>query len=374
MASELPPILRQYDRLAAVAVLAVLLLSLLYLIFAGLSQTQEIQEYDNAAALKQPTKADIQPVSLEKEHKLIAEVVTPPKTALLTVQQDPDAANLCTPERRLLCVACAKPIAWKAEKCPFCETVQPAEKKLDLSTIDSDGDGLPDQWEIKHGLNPQDPTDADLDTDKDGFTNLEEFEAKTDPTDPKSHPGYETRMSLSSIEGKKLPLRAIDKMELPSTTGADGKPLRHFQVTFVSVSEDGTQGITPIRAKDGELIGKSGYRLVAYTELPKKQITVGANKQLRFINVSTIEVERVADKKRVVTIFKDPENPAWPGDPLLEQKATIAFDLPDVKPVIVAPGETFAVKGEKFTVKAVDPEKKLVKVEKNADKKSFDLK
>lgn len=374
MASELPPILRQYDRLAAVAVLAILLLSLLYLIFAGLRQTQEVQEYDGTVALKQPTKADLQPVSLEKERKLIEETATPPKTALLTVQQDPDAANLCTPERRLLCVTCAKPISWKAEKCPFCETVQPAEKKLDLSTIDSDGDGLTDQWELKYGLNPQDPTDADFDTDKDGFTNLEEFEAKTDPTNPKSHPGYETRMSVSAIEGKKLPLRAIDKMELPATTGADGKPVRHFQVTFVSVSEDGTQGSTPIRAKDGELIGKSGYRFIAYTELPKKQITVGANKQLRFINVSTVEVERVADKKRVVTIFKDPDNPAWPGDPLLEQKATIAIDLPETAPVTVAPGESFAVKGEKFTVKAVDPEKKLVKVEKNADKKTFDLK
>ena len=181
-------------------------------------------------------------------------------------------------------------------------------------------------------------------------------------------------MSVSAIEGKKLPLRAIDKMELPSTTGADGKPVRHFQVTFVSVSEDGTQGSTPIRAKEGDLIGKSGYRFIVYTELPKKQITVGANKQLRFINVSTVEVERVADKKRVVTVFKDPDNPAWPGDPLLEQKATIAIDLPETSPVTVAPGESFAVKGEKFTVKAVDPEKKLVKVEKNADKKSFDLK
>ena len=71
MASELPPILRQYDRLAAVAVLAILLLSLLYLIFAGLRQTQEVQEYDGTVALKQPTKADLQPVSLEKERKLI---------------------------------------------------------------------------------------------------------------------------------------------------------------------------------------------------------------------------------------------------------------------------------------------------------------
>jgi subtilisin family serine protease/chitodextrinase len=51
---------------------------------------------------------------------------------------------------------------------------------------DSDGDGLPDYWEVEHGLDPQDPTDAGLDTDDDGLTNREEFAAMTDPNDADS--------------------------------------------------------------------------------------------------------------------------------------------------------------------------------------------
>jgi hypothetical protein len=47
---------------------------------------------------------------------------------------------------------------------------------------DSDGDGLPDAWEKKHGLNPKDPTDAARDLDGDGYTNIEEFINGTDPT------------------------------------------------------------------------------------------------------------------------------------------------------------------------------------------------
>jgi hypothetical protein len=47
---------------------------------------------------------------------------------------------------------------------------------------DSDGDGMPDWWEVKYGLNPKDASDANQDLDGDGLTNLEEFKLGTDPT------------------------------------------------------------------------------------------------------------------------------------------------------------------------------------------------
>jgi hypothetical protein len=46
---------------------------------------------------------------------------------------------------------------------------------------DSDGDGMPDDWETQYGLNPA-LNDAGLDTDGDGLTNLQEYQYGTDPT------------------------------------------------------------------------------------------------------------------------------------------------------------------------------------------------
>ena len=48
--------------------------------------------------------------------------------------------------------------------------------------VDTDLDGLPDDYETDNGFNPTDPSDADGDWDGDGISNLDEFLAGSDPT------------------------------------------------------------------------------------------------------------------------------------------------------------------------------------------------
>jgi hypothetical protein len=51
---------------------------------------------------------------------------------------------------------------------------------------DDDNDGMPDTYELSHDLNPEDSSDAAIDRDKDGLTNLQEYQNGTDIDNPDS--------------------------------------------------------------------------------------------------------------------------------------------------------------------------------------------
>src|SRR3989454_1154702 len=56
-----------------------------------------------------------------------------------------------------------------------------ASLRIAPAGVDTDGDGIPDEYEIAHGLNPNNPVDAQEDPDHDGLTNLQEYQLGTDP-------------------------------------------------------------------------------------------------------------------------------------------------------------------------------------------------
>ncbi|MBU0677328.1 MAG: thrombospondin type 3 repeat-containing protein [Verrucomicrobia bacterium] len=70
----------------------------------------------------------------------------------------------------------------------------------DVCDNDHDNDGMPNDWEISHGLNPSDPSDASGNPDGDDYTNLEEYQNGTDPF-VYDEPSYESNYESMTLAG-----------------------------------------------------------------------------------------------------------------------------------------------------------------------------
>lgn len=387
MAKDLPPILRQYDRLIAVGVLAAVAISLIYLVVFGIKARDDEEKFKTSVAAPD---SEVKPLEdFSALSAAIDAVGKPDRASTLKVRASAAEPDLFTPERRVFCIKCASPITFEgedrdeAQKCSICGADQPVKEKIDYSTVDSDEDGLPDVWETANKLDPNDPADADTDADNDGFTNAQEYQAKTDPNDPKSHPSYDGFLRVGEITGTKVPLRITNAMQLPNETGADGKiDNQVYRVTFVSVAEDGTPGTANIVAKTGKpvykskgvvetssAIGKSGFSIVSYNRVPKKAIKVGPHGTTQLIEVSTAVVKRDSDGKTATLTHWDRNNPDWPGEPLLEQKVELSCELSGVEPATLIEGGTYRVKSDTYVVKKINPDAKTVTLVHRADKR-----
>jgi len=213
--SELP-VLRHYDKLLVVVALVVLLVSLAYLVTAGMARDVERGggESSPVADKIKAMKANPKPVeavsmaAFEHATKLMAS-----QSQIQAAEIRREHANFLTPECRVACVKCTKPIPEKAAICPFCGL-----KQQEVITVDPTHstlkDGVPDVFKRKYGINIREAGAANADLDGDGFSLLEEFLAGTDPTDPKSRPAYTEKLQLKELRGKLLPLRftAVNKM------------------------------------------------------------------------------------------------------------------------------------------------------------------
>lgn len=116
---------------------------------------------------------------------------------------------------------------------------------LDPLSRDTDRDGLPDGWEVTHGLDPLDRTDGDGDTDGDGLSNGEEFFWNTDPLSEDTD--GDTLPDGDEVNGVEIELnnRTLRATSNPQLADSDGDGLTDAEERSGSATVDGQEVTFP---------------------------------------------------------------------------------------------------------------------------------
>ena len=226
-------LLAHYEKII-LAVLLIVFTALLYyqLMFIQRAQTQEVILKVNPV---QPS-SDYESIDFTTGPKYKMETIFSDWNTVEPAEVSVSKTQMMSPYPMAECVFCHALIPassypaigeTKNGKCPACGHALAPRIKVETDELagraDQNGNSIPDEWEKEYNLSS---TQSDSDEDSDGYTLVQEYKAKTDPTDPLSHPKYITQVYVDAVSQQRftgLELVSVDR------TKSDKK---EWQATF----------------------------------------------------------------------------------------------------------------------------------------------
>ncbi len=204
---------------------------------------------------------------------------------------------------------------------------------VDLADSDVElSPGIPNAWIIQHDLDYTDPRLAEQDPDADGFANLEEFNAGTNPRDAASKPAVWTKLRVKSFE--KIPFR-IKFMGAPSHRR--GEPFdaeTEFSINTLDYSSP-----TQFLRLDGKIAGTE-------LQIVKAESKTATNAVGTVVDVSELTVKDMSTGDEIVLITdKEVDSPY--------SYALLANTITGEE-IRVEKGKTFALGTEGGSYKLID--------------------
>ena len=278
------------------------------------------------------------------------------------VEIDAKKGSFLASETRIVCKAekdaakdgkpvkgCGRPIPMDAKTCPYCGVVQDTGV-----TKEEEGVRRMREWSTRYGVDLVLHPDAD--TDKDGFTDMEEYEyalkhgVSSDPKDPTSHPDYIESLFVDG-EMKQTLLPFYLQMVSPVPNG--------WRFSFRDTTKKNAYGQAMVYSvlKDEE-IGKTGFTAVKYEKLQEERVVPGSKGKLKKkVDVSTVELVRKSDGKKIMAKVNERRVP-------VDKQVTLVFRRGGEKRFTVKQGDEIELFSRKYKVVALgyDPKNPEVKV------------
>jgi hypothetical protein len=229
---------------------------------------------------------------------------------------------------------CGRPVPIDVKECPYCLVVQDTG-----ITKEEEGVKRKREWSARYGVDIVKNPDAD--SDKDGFTDIEEYEFASkggisDPKDSNSHPDYlESLFVVGEMQQTVLPFYLAQVSPIPGG----------FRFGFRDFTKKNAYGQPMVYSvlKDEE-IGKTGFSVAKHEKKTEERVVPGTKgKMKRKVEVSIVELVRKADGKKVVARLNERKVP-------VERQVDLVFRRGEEKKFTVKAGDKIKLFSREYQI------------------------
>ena len=221
-------------------------------------------------------------------------------------------------------------------------------KVIDLLQVDDIHAPIPNKWWVDNRVDPSWSDSPDRDKDGDGFTNAEEFHAKTDPSDDKSYGNLVTKLVVDQVDSNWW-------LVLLNSGFGNGS----YQFRYTNEKGENTRMRATQSIQDGEVFFPDGPAKGRFKSVKEgKRMVAGTNG--RQTEQKYYIIEDLAENKKDQT-YEAPYRPRKENEPMHYQfDNTVTFVLNAVgqqgKKHTVKENESFTVEadGKKLVYKLVN--------------------
>ena len=334
-----------WDWLAMGGGIAVLVLSLVVLAGRlGMSPEDGAMRCEMRLKAAKPAHEGVVPADMTLFNAVLRTAKAPP--AMMEI--DSAKASFLASGTRIVCKAekgavgadgspvkgCGRPVPIEAKACPYCAVVQDTG-----ITKEEEGIRKMREWSARYGVDIV--KNPDVDSDKDGFTDVEEYEFASkggisDPKDANSHPDYlESLFAVGEMKQTDLPFYL--QMVTPIPNG--------FRFGFRDSTKRNAYGQAMVYSVlKGEEIGKTGFVVEKHEKKIEERVVPGTKGRMkRKVEVSIVELVRKSDGKKVRARLGERKVP-------LDCQVELVFRRGAEKRYVVKPGDKIELLSREYQI------------------------